>query len=263
MSVINYTNVPVVVAGQTGTASSASISYQAGLKESRILAANQNNNFRLSAPLQTTVSINLAVCNKSGYNVADLLFNQLTGNTGATILIGDKAFAACYLTKASVAINPFALISASAEFVCTDMPTGATFNQSGTNNTSLSGYLAHGHNVEVVGSALLSDQNYTQLSYSVNCQRTPKLTVGNTNPSFMFLDAVEKECSIQASNIGNLIKYDSYGVAISISPKNDLGANIFSIPLSLSSNARILTQNLNVQADDILVGDLSLKEIIL
>ena len=79
----------------------------------------------------------------------------------------------------------------------------------------------------------------------------------------MFLDSVEKELSIKATNIGNFIDYTGYGDVISIDVKADDNSSIFIQPLSMSSNSRIVSQNISMEEGGILAGDISLRETLL
>lgn len=268
MPVIKHNETPVVIQhnsiGYTGLSSSASISYSASLEPSRILAPNQNNNFRINGPLAAKISLN--IIGSSGAfirGVSNLILNTLTGDQSSDIRIGGSIFSGCYLNSASVEISPFAPVSVSAEFTSTNMliNTGLQTGQPITNlNTQA---IAHGHNVIVNSGSALSDGNYAAISYRVSCNRTPSFTLGQKLAQNMFLDGIEKELSIKATNIGNFIDYSGYGDVISIECRNGFGNAIFSPPLSMSSNSRIVSQNLSMEEGGILAGDISLREVVL
>jgi hypothetical protein len=269
MPVIKYSQTPITISYDGDvyvTANSASVSYAAPLEASRILAPNQNNNFRIGGPLATRISFNFVACNKTSYNAANLLLTTLVGDTPVqTIKVGASEFYDCFCTSASVDISPFAPVNISAEFVSNNMPVDVPFSpETGPALTEdLTGYLAHGYNTVIVNGDALSDQNYESISYKVNCSRTPTFVLGQSLASNMFLDAVEKELNIKATNIGNFINYSGYGDIIDIDVRNDLGNSIFVSPLSMSSNSRILSQNLSMSENSILAGDISLREVIL
>lgn len=269
MPVIKHNETPVVIQhnsiGYTGLSSSASISYSASLEPSRILAPNQNNNFRINGPLAAKISLN--IIGSSGAfirSVSDLIINTLTGDQNSDIQIGGSIFSGCYLNSASVEISPFAPVSVSAEFTSTNMLINTGF-QTGQTVTSVLNYraIAHGHTTIVNSGSALSDGNYAAISYRVSCNRTPSFTLGQKLAQNMFLDSVEKELSIKATNIGNFIDYSGYGDVISIECRNAFGNPIFSPPLSMSSNSRIVSQNLSMEEGGILAGDISLREVVL
>lgn len=271
MPVIKYSQTPVIIVSDSGdnivTANSATVSYAASLEPSRILAPNQNNNFRIGGPLTTKISFSFVACRDgTSITTANLLLNTLTGNTQVqSIRIGASEFYDCFCNSASVDISPFAPVIVSAEFTSNSMPVDQPFAaQAGLPySDNLNGTLAHGYNTVVSNGTLLSDQNYESISYRVSCARTPTFVLGGTFANTMFLDSVEKEVSIKATNIGNFIAYSGYGDAINIDVKNDLGASIFTPPLSMSSNSRIVSQNLSISENSILAGDISLREVIL
>ena len=268
MPVIKYSQTPITIVYDGDiyvTANSASVSYGASLEPSRILAPNQNNNFRIGGPLAAKISFSFVACNKTSYNAANILLNTLTGVTSSSIRIGTSEFNDCFCTSASVDIAPFAPVIVSAEFTSTNMLVNQPFEpEAGPPHTEeLNGYLAHGYNTIVSNGTLLSDQNYESISYRVSCGRTPRFVLGQTISDYMFLDSVEKEVSIKATNIGNFIDYSGYGDVMSINVKNDLGTGIFTPNLSMSSNSRIVSQNLSMSENSILAGDISLREVIL
>ena len=268
MPVIKYSQTPItlVYSGNHGvTANSATVSYAASLEPSRILAPNQNNNFRINGPLAAKISFSFVACNKASYNAADILLNYLTGTGSSSIRIGNSEFSGCFCNSASVEIAPFAPVIVSAEFTSTNMIVNQAFAAAaGAPDTGeLNGFLAHGYNTIVSNGSLLSDQNYESISYRVSCARTPTFVLGQSKSTNMFLDGVEKEVSIKATNIGNFIDYSGYGDSINIDVRNDLGASIFSPNLSMSANSRIVSQNLSISENSILAGDISLREVIL
>jgi hypothetical protein len=245
-------------------ANSVSVAYAASLEPSRILAANQNNNFRIGGPLAAKITMSFLACNTGSNNAANYIINTLTGNQEGTFIgVANHTFSQCRCTSASVDIAPFAPITVSAEFVSYNMATGTIEPVTPSYEDDLNGYLAHGHNTIISNGTALSDGNYGAISYRVNCGRTPSFTLGQTLAQTIFLDSVEKEMSIKATNIGNFIDYSGYGDTISIDVKDDSGTSIFTPPLSMSANSRIVSQNLSITEGEILAGDISLREVIL
>jgi len=269
MPVIKHNETPVVIQhnsiGYTGLSSSASISYSASLEPSRILAPNQNNNFRINGPLAAKISLNIIA--STGFNIrslSNLILNTLTGDQSSNIQIGGSIFSGCYLNAASVEISPFAPVSVSAEFTSANMLINTGF-QTGQNITAIVNprTIGYGYTTIINSGSALSDQNYATVSYRVSCNRTPSFTLGQKLVQNMFLDGVEKELSIKATNIGNFIDYSGYGDVVSIECRSNAGFDIFSPPLSMSSNSRIVSQNLSMEEGGILAGDISLREVVL
>lgn len=251
-------------------ASNVSITTQNSLAASRILAANQNNNFRIGGELNCKINITFWACNSItddfySLNFANLLFFSLTGQSGlANMGIGSSVFNNCYLDNASINISPFAPVSVNAQFTCLNPPIGDPLfiNETQWNDDFNTG-IAYGFNTPISGGSILSDGNIENLTYSVTCNRTYSTTIGANSPNLVFLNEVEKELSIKARNIGEFINYSGYGDSINIDPKNNLGQSIISGGIGMSANSRIVSQNLSITEGEILAGDISLREVIL
>ena len=269
MPVLKHSETPVIIqhnnVNYTGTTSSASISYNAALESSRILAPNQNNNFRIGGPLAAKISLNfIASSGDNSSSVANLILNTLTGNQSGNIKIGESIFSGCYLNSASVEISPFAPVSVSAEFTSTNMIVNSGFAASSSSISNIDhDAVCHGHTTYINNGNSLSDKNYAAISYRVSCNRTPVFNLGQKLAQNMFLDSVEKELVIKATNIGNFIDYSGYGDVISIDLKNNNQQSIVYPNLSMSANSRIVSQNLSMEDGGILAGDIALKEVVL
>jgi hypothetical protein len=256
-------------------ASNISITAQSSLQAGRILAPNQNDNFRIAGQSVSKISLNFLVSMGDveipglglfSTNFAQIIFNQLTGFDKLAVMeFGGNSFFDCYLDSASIQISNFAPVSISAEFTCLGDPIGSPIVPFGggtveLNNTS---GIAYGFNTQITSGTLLSDSNRESITYKVDCNRTYSTSIGQTDPNGIFLDSVEKEINIKSTNIGNYIDYRSYGDVINIDPKNASGQSIISGGFGMSSNSRIMSQNISIAEGGILAGDISLREIVL
>jgi hypothetical protein len=255
--------------------SNISITAQSSLQAGRILAPNQNDNFRIAGPLVSKISLTfLASKGEVVYlggtsydsNFAQLIFNQLTGFDKLTVLkFGENVFSGCYLDSASIQISNFAPVTVSAEFTCLNAPTGLPIIPDTVGKIIASNHedIAYGFNTQITNGTLLSDSNRDTITYKVDCNRTYSTAIGQINPNNIFLDSIEKELNIKSTNIGNYIDYRSYGDVINIDPKNASGQSIISGGFGMSSNSRIMSQNISIAEGSILAGDISLREIVL
>ena len=66
--------------------------------------------------------------------------------------------------------------------------------------------IVYGHTVSLTNNQTLSEKTIDAISYSINCTRTPRYTIGSIFPDKMFLDSLEKEISIKSTNINKFIK---------------------------------------------------------
>lgn len=285
MAVLKYSDIPVILTHPNGPtpyryyyapASNLTITTQNQLEPSRILAANQNNNFRIGGELNTKISMTFAAIasgdtgNFWTYNLASGVLKDLTGNIASDIYIADlqelypdEKFSDCYLENVSVEITPFAPIMLTAEFTCLNPPIGKDLGASPAFDNNIASGIAYGYTTTINGGTSLSDPNRESIVYKINCNRSYTTTLGNETPTNVFLNSVEKEVSIKAPNINSFISHSGYGEAININPKTLDGQDILTDGFGLSSNCRIVAQNLSVQEGDVLAGDISLKEVIL
>jgi len=250
-------------------ANQTSISLQNQLQNTRSLAPNQAGDFRIGGPLSAKINVSCYVCNLDGadnsYNFFSGVFADLTGDVSTHIYVGGTFFDRCYLDSASVEITPFGPISMSAEFTCLAPPTGEYTQVSApwSSVDNLKDHIAYGYYTQITDGTLLSDANRESISYKVACGRTYSYAIGGIQASNVFLDTVEKELSIKATDIGTFINYASYGDIISIKPRNSLGEDMITTGLFMTSAAKIMSQNLSIQEGGNLAGDISMREVIL
>ena len=252
-------------------ASNLTITTQNQLEPSRILAANQNNNFRFGGELNTKISMTFPAVTTEitgdnyTWNFASGVLKDLTGDVPVVFGIGNlyDAFIDCYLENVNVEITPFAPVMVTAEFICLNPPISQTFEAAPTWNDNLVSGVAYGYTTTITSGTTLSDPNRESITYKINCNRSYTTTLGQESPDNVFLNSIEKEVSIKATNIYRFIDYAGYGEIININPKSLDGQNILDGGFGLSSNCRIVAQNLSVQEGGILAGDISLKEVIL
>ena len=279
MPVITYSKTPIIVTSPTGgktyyvPATNVSINAQNRLEASRFLAPNQNNNFRIGGELNSKINVTFVACNQnklggfgssSTWNFASGVLQDFTGQYELVFYIGPNIFSGCYLESASVEITPFAPVMISAEFACLIPPANKLFSGSGLNYLDdLNNGIAYGFNTIITDGSTLSDSNRENISYKINCNRTYTTSIGYTSPNNVFLNGVEKELSIKSHNIGAYIDFTGYGEIINIDPKNNSGQSVVGGGFGMSSDCKIIAQNLSVQEGDVLAGDISLKEIIL
>lgn len=278
MAVLKYSDILVFLEIATSpeyyfsvAATNLSISNQNQLEASRILAANQNNNFRIGGELNTKINMSFMVCNQDNtivggtWNLFSGISKYLTGTDYCSILIGNEYYNSSYLENVSLEITPFAPIMCNAEFTCLNPPINspAITPNSFSYTDALSSGIAYGYTTTITSGTTLSDSNRESISYKINCNRSYTTSIGSTTPNNAFLNNIEKEMNIKARNIGNLIDYTGYGEIININPKTLNGKDIISGGFGMSSNCRVISQNLSVQEDGILGGDISLKEILL
>ncbi len=258
-------------------ATNISISLQNKLEPSRILAPNQNNNLRIGGERVFKASISFLACNKtsdadpsSTWNAASGVLNDLTGSQNCQIQFGESTntFPTCYLDSVSLQIQPFAPITVTADFTCL-VPQNQAYNNTsyswdyaGIDDELVSGF-AHGYNTVITNGTTLSETSRDSITYKITCDRSYTTSIGQTVPDNAFLNGIEKELSIKSTNIISFINHSGYGEMITIDPRNDLGESIVGGGFGMSSNCRIVSQNLSLQEGGILAGDISLREVIL
>jgi hypothetical protein len=120
--------------------------------------------------------------------------------------------------------------------------------------------LIYGHTVRTVSGEFISDENKQQISYGVICERTPRYMLGETVPSRVFLDKVEKELTIKSTQVDSFVDYDGYedSFYVYLTDKNGRSASTISFP-----TATVVSQNFSTQQDGFCLTEIKAKEIIL
>jgi hypothetical protein len=279
--------------------SSASVSLSPKLEENRNLSSAPNQHFKIGGNLDAKININFfattSLFSGANYTATEQLLSVLTGDVTSVIQIGESRFSGCYLENLSMEIVPFMPTMMTADFICLNANTSnGLAGSSGTflppgdaiyyaNLTAMYGedilvYLNgssalpengmyYGHNVAISGGNLLTPTREA-LSYKINCLRSPVYTLGSSDATSCFLDSVTKEISIKSDNVSQFIDYN--GVADNPNKESLITVNLLTanqIPLtpqiSFSHNARIVSQNVSINAGDALAGQVTLREIIL
>lgn len=232
----------------------------------------------------------------SNYTATQQVLSVLTGDVSSNIKIGSTLFRNCYLENLSMEILPFMPTMMSADFIClstnfdatglnsaasTSLPLGdAVYYQNllsmygedvlvylNGNSALPENGMYYGHNVVVSGGNLLTNTRES-LSYKVACTRSPVYTLGDSDATSCFLDSINKEISIKSDNVVKFIDYNGSAenpnkeslITVSLRSPNQIPLEP---PLFFSHNARIVSQNLSINAGDTLAGQVTLREIIL
>ena len=280
-------------------AASASISISPKLEENKNLSLAPNQHFKIGGNLDAKISINFfattSVFSGVNYTATEQLLSVLTGDVTSVIQIGGTRFSGCYLENLSMEIAPFMPTMMSADFICLNtntspgllgdaevsLPPGDAIyyaNLAALYGEDILVYLNgspalpengmyYGHHAVVSGGNLLTNTRES-LSYKINCTRSPVYTIGSVDATNCFLDSVSKEISIKSDNVAQFINYS--GSANNPNKETLITVNLLTPnqiplvpPISFSHNARIVSQNLSINAGDVLGGQVTLREIIL
>ena len=279
--------------------SSASISLSPKLEENKNLSSAPNQHFKIGGNLDAKININFfattSVFSGVNYTATEQLLSVLTGDVTSVIQIGNSRFSGCYLENLSMEIAPFMPTMMSADFICLNtntspgllgdaevsLPPGDAIyyaNLAALYGEDILVYLNgspalpengmyYGHHAVVSGGNLLTNTRES-LSYKINCTRSPVYTIGSVDATNCFLDSVSKEISIKSDNVAQFINYS--GSANNPNKETLITVNLLTPnqiplvpPISFSHNARIVSQNLSINAGDVLGGQVTLREIIL
>lgn len=241
-------------------AASASISISPKLEENKNLSLAPNQNFKIGGNLDTKISLNFFAAKSVNFTAAEQVLSVLTGVDNGTIQIGEANFDNCYLENLSVEIAPFMPVIMSADFICLSTANQPTLIQSSPLSLMPESGICYGHNVVTADGFSLTNTKES-ISYKVSCNRTPVYTIGSVESTSCFLDSVSKEISIKSDNIKQFVNYASYGDVVSATLTTEDSQSLPAI--SFSSNSKIVSQNLSINAGDTLVGQVTLREIIL
>ena len=282
---------------------SASVSLSSKLEQNKNLSSAPNQHFKIGGSLDTKISINFFAATSlftsgnsiSNYTATEQFLSVLTGDISTNIKIGGTMFRDCYLENLSMEIAPFMPTMMSADFICLNtntspgllgdaevsLPPGDAIyyaNLAALYGEDILVYLNgspalpengmyYGHHAVVSGGSLLTNTRES-LSYKINCTRSPVYTIGSIDATNCFLDSVSKEISIKSDNVAQFINYS--GSANNPNKETLITVNLLTPnqiplvpPISFSHNARIVSQNLSINAGDVLGGQVTLREIIL
>jgi len=259
-----YSNLPASI-NISGTehsfaSTSASVSLSPKLEENKNLSLAPNQHFKINGNLETKISLSFLAASSANFTAFEQVLFSLTGDVNGTIKIGGTSFDSCYLENLSMEIVPFLPVMASADFICLSTIINEGLTSAEPFTTLPQNGICYGHNVSVQNGTFLTNTKES-LSYKVSCNRSPIYTIGKDDATSCFLDSVSKEISIKSDNIKQFINYASYGDVISI---DLITENPTYLPrISFSNNSKITAQNLSINAEDVLAGQVTLREIVL
>lgn len=280
MSTISYSNIPLLMPRPSlankffiAPANTVTISHSAKLNKQQSLAPISLTELRLGGNFETKITTTFPICqkfdnnnvNENSYNFASGILTSLTGTGSTDLTIGGRVFSGCFLDQCSIEIAPFQAATMSASFTCTNPPTGQTFISGQSISTpKLSDSFAYGHFAVVSGATNVSTPIQSSVSYSLDFRRTYSYSVSKKTPNMVFLDEINKQLSIKSTNITNFINESGTLSPFAVNLFTESGILVLpSGTISTSSNSRISSQNLSVQAGGILTADLTIDETIL
>ena len=259
-------------------AADASFSIESQLDANKVFGKpRMSDDYGISGPQMGKFSLNTYVM--IGSNSATDTENQLALITGATgdsihgnsILFGNLLLKQCYLSSLDIEINPQSPILTRASFDVYNLSeiTGQSFTGQNvshilTNNGS-GAYLEsiHALAVGVSGSGVSLPDSKEQISISYRINRSPVYNLGDTYPSTVILDSVEKQISINGENVGRFIGFSGERAVLNLAfhPFSTFvtGTVTNNGLFNICTTGRVVSQNLDVSAEG-LGGSISILE---
>jgi len=264
--------------GQFFLATDASFSTDSSLEPNKVFGQSRiSDDFNVSGPQIGKFSatfLPLIGPNSSTQTANQMaLITGLTGDfaTGHVIQFGGLTLKQCYLSSLNLDISPQAAITVKADFDTYNLSeiTGQSFTGQNvshilTNNGS-GAYLEsiHALAVGVSGSGVSLPDSKEQISISYRINRSPVYNLGDTYPSTVILDSVEKQVSVNGENVGRFIGFSGERAVL------NLAFHPFSVFVTgtvtnnglfnICTTGRVVSQNLDVSAEG-LGGSISLIE---
>ncbi len=201
------------------------------------------------------------------------LITGLTGDftTGHVIQFGGLTLKQCYLSSLNLDISPQTVVGVKADFDVYNLSevTGQSFTGQNvshilTNNGS-GAYLesVHALAVGVSGSGVSLPDSKEQVSISYRINRSPVYNLGDTYPSTVILDSVEKQVSVKGENVGQFVGFSGERAVL------NLAFHPFSVFITgtvtnnglfnICTTGRVISQNLDVSAEGV-NGTISIVE---
>jgi len=191
------------------------------------------------------------------------LITGLTGDftTGHVIQFGGLTLKQCYLSSLNLDISPQTVVGVKADFDVYNLSevTGQSFTGQNvshilTNNGS-GAYLesVHALAVGVSGSGVSLPDSKEQVSISYRINRSPVYNLGDTYPSTVILDSVEKQVSVNGENVGHFIGFSGERAVLNLAfhPFSVFvtGAVTNNGLFNICTTGRVISQNLDVSAE--------------
>jgi len=262
-------------------ANSCDLSFDSSLDASKYLGKQPvSNDFFVTGPKTSKVSISYIPLVGSnlleGIQEAALLPFSLTGQfqSGHCIRVGDFLFKQCYLDSLGVQITPNSPVRLNAQFTSYDSSQVENDVYSGfsdsagfvvSTNTGASYSAVHALAMNVSGSSYLPESK-TDITINYQMSRTPVYEIGSSRPKTVFLNAVSRQTSISAENIGEVITFSGKSAVLnlkfaefgrlmeeSFDPATDYRFRI-------DVTGKINSQNLSMSPGRVLEGKLSIVE---
>jgi hypothetical protein len=201
------------------------------------------------------------------------LITGLTGDfaTGHSIKFGNLTLKQCYLSSLDLDISPQAAIQVKADFDVYNLSevTGQSFTGQNvshllTNNGS-GAYLEsiHALAVGVSGSGVSLPDSKEQISISYRVNRQPVYNLGDTYPSTVILDSVEKQVSINGENVGRFVGFSGERAVLNLAfhPFSTFvtGTVTNNGLFNICTTGRVASQSLDVSSEGI-QGSVSIVE---
>ena len=262
-------------------ATEASFSADSSLEANKIFGESRiSNDYNISGPqlgkFSATFLPLIGPNSSTSINNQMALITGLTGDftSGHIIKFGNFNLRKCYLSSLNLDISPQATVQVRADFDVYDMSditgqyfTGLNIATTLTNNGS-GAYLQsiHALAMGVSGSGVNLPDSKQNISVDYGINRTPIYNLGDTYPSTVILDAVEKKVSIDGENIGSSIGFSGENAILNLSfypfasfiadGTGILGQNpVFRI----CTTGRVVSQSLDVSPEGV-AGSVSILE---
>lgn len=247
-------------------AQSLSISFKNQLSAKRSFGVSQDlKEFGIGGTRDCFIDLSWLVCSSGNptdisYNALSGVMNHMTGDASGSLSLGPFFLENVYLSKMSVSVQPFEPVIASASFICLEpniQPSEVGFLPIDPLPPQK---VAYGYTTTIIGGASLTDSNNSSIQFSINCDRTPSIRIGDSGSHRLFLNGVTKELALNATNIGSVIDYKGYGESFEAILKNIDAENIVS--LTMGANSKITSQNLTIQDNSVVNGSVVMQEIV-
>lgn len=201
------------------------------------------------------------------------LITGLTGDfaTGHTIKFGNLNLKSCYLSSLNLDISPQSAVQVKGNFDVYDLSevtgqsfTGQSISHVLTNNGS-GAYLEsiHALAMGVSGSGVNLPDSKERISISYSIGHSPVYNLGDTYPSTVILESVEKQVSINGENVSQFINFSGGNAILNLAfhPFSTFitGTVTNSGLFNICTTGRVVSQNLDVSPEGI-VGQVNLVE---
>ena len=128
--------------------------------------------------------------------------------------------------------------------------------------TGFANTMINGNTCSISSTTGFTSNIQNSIRYSVNCGRSPIYNLGQINASRFVLDTVEKQMDISSTDLTSFINFSGSKLLSDLNLTLKDSQNVTGSIIAMKSGANIFSQQMNIQENETLTTQVSIKEIV-